>query len=85
MAFRSVEQRLASRLVELLDRFGQPAEIGMGIDARLTQQELADMIGTSRETLATTISSLRERRIVEMQNQRVVILNVDALRGLAER
>ena len=85
MAFRSVEQRLASRLVELLDRFGQPAEIGMGIDARLTQQELADMIGTSRETLATTISWLRERRIVEMQNQRVVILNVDALRGLAER
>ncbi|CAN5388262.1 Crp/Fnr family transcriptional regulator [soil metagenome] len=85
MAFRSVEQRLASRLVELLDRFGQPAEIGMSIDARLTQQELADMIGTSRETLATTISSLRERRIVEMQNQRVVILNVDALRRLAER
>ncbi len=85
MAFRSVEQRLASRLLELLDRFGHPAATGMGIDARFTQQELADMIGTSRETLATTVSSLRERRIVEMQNQNIVILDVDALSGLAER
>ncbi len=85
MAFRSVEQRLASRLLQLLDRFGHPAATGMGIDARFTQQELADMIGTSRETLATTVSSLRERRIVEMQNQNIVILDVDALSGLAER
>lgn len=83
MAFRSVEQRLAARLVELLDRFGQPTPDGTAIDARLTQQELADMIGTSRETLATTISSLRERGIVEMRNQRVVVLDIEQLSELA--
>ncbi|MGI8659127.1 MAG: Crp/Fnr family transcriptional regulator, partial [Candidatus Limnocylindria bacterium] len=85
MAFRSVEQRLAARLLELLGRFGRDADSGQAIDARLTQQELADMIGTSRETLATTVSSLRERRIVEMANQRVVILDVEQLRALAEQ
>lgn len=85
MAFRSVEQRLAARLLELLGRFGRDADNGQAIDARLTQQELADMIGTSRETLATTVSSLRERRIVEMANQRVVILDVEQLRELAEQ
>jgi CRP/FNR family transcriptional regulator, cyclic AMP receptor protein len=84
MAFRSVEQRLASRLMELADRFGQREEAGTAIDARLTQQELADMIGTSRETLATTISSLRERLILQMENHRVVVLDMDGLRELSE-
>jgi CRP/FNR family transcriptional regulator len=55
----------------------------VAIDARLTQQELADMIGTSRETLATTVSSLRERGVLEMQNQRVVIRDLERLHELA--
>jgi len=83
MAFRSVEQRLAARLLELSERFGQPTEGGTAIDARLTQQELADMIGTSRETLATTVASLRERRVLDMHNQRVVILDLPRVRELA--
>ncbi|MGQ0608148.1 MAG: Crp/Fnr family transcriptional regulator [Chloroflexota bacterium] len=85
MAFRSVEQRLAARLLDLLERFGREAITGVAIDARLTQQELADMIGTSRETLAVTVSSLRERRVIEMQHQQVVILDVEQLRELADR
>ena len=84
MAFRSVEQRLAARLVELSERFGQPTEGGTAIDARLTQQELADMIGTSRETLAMTVASLRERRVIDMHDQRVVILDLPRIRELAE-
>jgi CRP-like cAMP-binding protein len=83
MAFRSVEQRLATRLLELAERFGQAEQGGTAIDARLTQQELADMIGTSRETLAMTISSLRERRILQMENHRVVVLDMDRMRQLS--
>ncbi|HSM38511.1 MAG TPA: Crp/Fnr family transcriptional regulator [Candidatus Limnocylindrales bacterium] len=83
MAFRTVEQRLAARLLELAQRFGITSEQGVEIDARLTQQELADMIGTSRETLALTISSLRERHILEMRQQRVVITDPEGLEGLS--
>ncbi len=83
MAFRSVEQRLAARLVELVERFGQPVDGGTAIDARLTQQELADMIGTSRETLATTVASLRQQGVLDMHNQRVVIRDLVRVRELA--
>jgi CRP-like cAMP-binding protein len=82
MAFRSVEERLAARLLDLADRFGMQTDAGIEIDARLTQQELADMIGTSRETLALTVSSLRERNIIEMRQQRVVITDLDTLQEL---
>jgi CRP/FNR family cyclic AMP-dependent transcriptional regulator len=83
MAFRTVEERLAARLMELAERFGRPIDGGVEIDARLTQQELADMIGTSRETLAMTISSLREQGVLDMERQRVVIREVERLRELA--
>jgi CRP-like cAMP-binding protein len=82
LAFRSVEERLASKLLELAERFGQQTDGGLAIDARLTQQELADMIGTSRETLALTISALRERGILDMRQQHVEVRDLDALRAL---
>jgi CRP/FNR family transcriptional regulator len=56
---------------------------GTAVDARLTQQELADMIGTTRETLAQTVSRLRERGTLDMQNQRLVVLDRAALEALA--
>lgn len=84
MAFRSVEQRLAARLIELADRFGIAGDDGVEIDARLTQQELADMIGTSRETLATTVSSMRGRGILDMKQQRVMVRSMEALRALVD-
>jgi CRP-like cAMP-binding protein len=83
MAFRSVEQRLATRLLELAEPFGLPEGSGVAINARLTQQELADMIGTSRETLATSVSSLRERGILQMENHRVVLLDIEQMRRLS--
>ena len=83
MAFRTVEQRLAARLLDLAERFGVETDAGVEIDARLTQQELADMIGTSRETLAVTVSSLRDRSVLEMRQQHVVITNLEALQDLS--
>lgn len=80
MAYGSVEKRLAARLLELANRFGQSSESGrITIGARLTQQELADMVGATRETLAQAVSRLRKQAMIEMSNQRVVILDRDAL------
>lgn len=80
MAYGTVEQRLAARLLELANRFGEPSENGrISIRARLTQQELADMVGATRETLAEAVSRLRKQAMIEMSNQRVVILDRGAL------
>ncbi|MEO7118447.1 MAG: Crp/Fnr family transcriptional regulator, partial [Candidatus Limnocylindrales bacterium] len=52
MAYQRVDQRLARKLLDLAHRFGVKTERGTLIAARLTQQELAEMVGTTRETLA---------------------------------
>ena len=84
MAYQSVGQRLARKLIELGHRFGAKSERGTMIEARLTQQELADMIGTTRETLAHTISDFRRRGLLATDRQRVVIRDAERLLGVAK-
>jgi CRP/FNR family cyclic AMP-dependent transcriptional regulator len=84
MAYQRVGQRLARKLIDLAQRFGVPSVRGTLIQARLTQQELADMIGTTRETLAHTIGEFRRRGLVTTARQRVVIKDAERLLEVAE-
>jgi CRP/FNR family cyclic AMP-dependent transcriptional regulator len=84
MAYQRVDQRLARRLLDLAQRFGVSTERGTLIEARLTQQELAEMIGTTRETLAHTMSDFRRRGLLDSANQSVVIRDAERLTEVAE-
>lgn len=82
LAFASVEQRLAARLLALARQFGRAAADGaVVIDLRLTHQELAGMIGTTRETTSAAIARLRRARLIEMRNQQVVVRDIRGLQG----
>jgi len=83
MAYQRVGQRLARKLIDLGQRFGVKSVRGTIIDARLTQQELADMIGTTRETLAHTIGDFRRRGLLSTRQQRVVIRDAERLLEVA--
>ncbi len=84
MAYARVGQRLARRLVDLAARFGVPAGGGTRIEARLTQQELAELIGTTRETLAHTISDFRRRGLLDHEKHSVTIRDAERLARIAE-
>ena len=84
MAYQRVGQRLARKLVDLASRFGATSVRGTLIQARLTQQELADMIGTTRETLAHTIGDFRRRGLISTEQQRVVVRDAERLLRIAE-
>lgn len=84
MAYRRVDQRLARRLLDLAARFGIAAPGGTVIEARLTQQELAEMVGTTRETLAHTLGDLRRDGLLDMDKHRVLIRDAERLAELAD-
>ena len=84
MAYRPVGQRLARRLVDLADRFGRATPDGTLIQARLTQQELADMVGTTRETLAHTLADFRRRGLLDTPQHRVLIRDATLLARIAD-
>jgi len=84
MAYQRVGQRLARKLVDLAQRFGVETVRGTLIQARLTQQELAEMIGTTRETLAHTLSDFRRRDLLDTEHHSVLIRDAERLAKLAE-
>jgi CRP/FNR family transcriptional regulator, cyclic AMP receptor protein len=82
IAFKSVPQRLAGVLVALAD----PAEPGRGSASvlRLTHQQLAEMVGTYRETVTKTLGELRESGLIRIDDDVICLLDVEQLRRLAE-
>ncbi len=72
---REVSTRLATLLVNLGDRFGEDDLI----DVRLTHQDLANMIASTREAVSKVMSELQREGVIETRNRRIAILDRDAL------
>ena len=85
MAYQRVDQRLARKLIDLGTRFGIESPRGTIINARLTQQELAEMVGTTRETLAHTLADFRRQGLLDTQKHQVVIRDAERLAEIADR
>ena len=70
--------RLANLLLRLASDFGVPGERGTVIDLNLTQQDLAKMIGATRETVSHCLARLLEYGAVRRRRAPITV-NVDAL------
>lgn len=80
LALKGAYGRLASSLLQLARQYGKPREDGVTIDLNLSQQELASLIGTSRETVARILSDFKRLGTVEVERQRITILEPEKLR-----
>ncbi|AKX93573.1 Crp/Fnr family transcriptional regulator [Neomoorella thermoacetica] len=81
LALKGAYGRLASSLLQLAREYGKPREDGVTIDLNLSQQELASLIGTSRETVARILSDFKRLGAVEVERQRITLLEPEKLKG----
>jgi CRP-like cAMP-binding protein len=85
--FMDVPGRLARRLFALADRFGVPGIGSTGpeltIDLELRHQDVADIVGTSRETASKALARFSARGWIRADGRRIVFLNEPALRRIA--
>lgn len=72
--------RLAGLLLRLARREGEKAGGRIILDLDLTRQELASMIGTSRETVARILSRFQKEGVLVLEKQKIVILDEQKLR-----
>ena len=75
--------RVAARLVEMAERFGQPVPDGVKIGLPFTQDELAGWTGASREAVSKALRTLRTGGCIRTSRLRVEILDLAALRDRA--
>lgn len=84
LAFRDVGARLARLLITLAARQGSAREHGPTVlNTRLTHQELANCVGTTRETLTLTIDRFRADGWIRFEGRMIALCDAEALRGRA--
>lgn len=79
---QDIRARLASLLLNLSQSFGEKVDNGVKITLRLTNQEMANMIGTTRETVNRTLNRFWDEHLIDMRTSHVVIVEAEKLRSL---
>src|SRR3712207_2105607 len=76
---REVSTRLATLILNLGERFGEDDGVGTVLDMRLTHQELANMIASTREAVSKVMSEFQRDGTIEVQNRKIVLVDKEAL------
>jgi len=80
LVFSDVPGRVAKALLDLADRFGRPATDGILVAHELTQEEMAQLVGASRETVNKALAEFVQRGWIRLEARAVVILDLQRLK-----
>jgi len=83
-AFKRTEARLAETFRELSGGFATRCNHGFGQHLRLTQQELADLVGASRPVVSTILNKLRDKGVLGYNREYVCVRGIEEIAKLIE-
>ena len=81
MSSSAAEARIRNGILELAKRHGIRDAVGTIIDLKITHQELAEMVGTSRETVTRVLARLRDEGIIQVDHRRITLIDSKALQA----
>ena len=73
LIFTDVPGRVAKQLLDIAKRFGQPEGNVLRVTHELTQEELAQLVGASRETVNKALSDFAQRGWIKLQGKTILI------------
>ena len=79
LVFSDVPGRVAKAIMDLSERFGVKKADGLYVNHDLTQEELAQLVGASRETVNKALADFAGRGWVRLEPRSVVVLDIDRL------
>ena len=79
LLFRSNRDRLVYLLLELAEKYGQPSAEGIRIGIRLSHQDMASMIGSTRETVTVLLGELQYARSLIVRRRLIILTNLEQL------
>lgn len=74
-AYKSVPARIATTLLRLAGEDNDPV--------RLSHQDIADMVGTYRETTTRILNELRTEGLIDLKRMQISVVDVDGVRKIA--
>jgi CRP/FNR family transcriptional regulator, cyclic AMP receptor protein len=83
LVFTDVPGRVAKALLDLADRFGVQRPDGLQVNHDLTQEELAQLVGASRETVNKALADFVSRGWIQLSAKSVLLVDPERLRRRA--
>jgi len=79
LVFSDVPGRVAKALMDLGEKFGTVTPEGLMVTHDMTQEELAQLVGASRETVNKALADFAQRGWIRLETRQVLILDVERL------
>lgn len=79
LVFRDVDLRAVRNLVELARRYGVRTPNGILLDLKITQYELGNLIGATRETTSTVLNKMKNDGLIAFNSRKIVITDIDGM------
>jgi CRP/FNR family transcriptional regulator len=83
-SYQTIEARLSRLLLLMADKFGVKKDLGINLDLELSRSELAEMAGVTPETVIRTLSKLRKKDLIELNDTQVLIKDKESLEELTK-
>jgi CRP/FNR family cyclic AMP-dependent transcriptional regulator len=83
LIFKDVGSKLAELLLRLGTEHGVENKKGLVLGLKITHQEMANLIGSTRETVSLTLSQFKRKGFIATEGRRVILADTEGLRALA--
>jgi len=83
LIFKDVGAKLAELLLNLGQEHGISDERGIIVGLKITHQEMANLIGSTRETVSLTLSQFKRKGLIQSEGRKVILSDLEGLRALA--
>jgi CRP-like cAMP-binding protein len=83
LIFKDVGAKLAELLLTLGQEHGVSDQRGLVVGLKITHQEMANLIGSTRETVSLTLSQFKRKGLIQTEGRRVILSDPEGLRALA--
>ncbi|MDP1849298.1 MAG: Crp/Fnr family transcriptional regulator [Solirubrobacteraceae bacterium] len=71
--------RVAARLIELCERYGERTDAGIQIGLPVTQEDLGSWTASSRAGVASALRTMRDLGWIKTERRRITVLDLEAL------
>ena len=79
LLFRSNRERVIHLLLELSEKYGEQHPSGISLMIRLSHQEMAGVIGSTRETVTVVLGQLQSEKLIEISRRKIIITDLQKL------
>ncbi|SMC26542.1 CRP/FNR family transcriptional regulator, anaerobic regulatory protein [Clostridium acidisoli DSM 12555] len=85
MAFSDTFVRVTNVLIDLSSSHGIVTNNGIEINMNITRQDIADMVGTTRETVSRIIADLKRDGFIETNSKKIIIIDTENFKKLSNK